>query len=96
MLRRANSAQVLESLPEFIRYSNDGHSNHRPYRHPSQRSRILGTLIGTYPTMEAAFDANATFQSQNATPYIRTKIVTLKETLDAGTQVEPKNLFAEG
>jgi hypothetical protein len=57
---------------------------------------ILGTLIGTYPTMEAAFDANATFQSQNATPYIRTKIVTLKETLDASTQVEPKNLFAEG
>jgi hypothetical protein len=62
----------------------------------SEAPGILGALIGTYLTMEAAFAANAAFQSQNPTPYVRTKVVTLTIPLDAGTQVETRHLLAEG
>jgi hypothetical protein len=62
----------------------------------SEAPGILGELIGTYPTMEAAFAANAAFQSQNPTPYVRTKVATLTIPLDAGTQVETRHLLAEG
>ena len=56
---------------------------------------ILGALIGAYPTMEAAFAANAAFQSQQRA-HVRTKIVTLKESPPVGASVEPKHLPAEG
>ena len=62
----------------------------------TQAPGILGTLIGTYPTMEAAFAADATFQSQNPTPYVPTKVVTLKEPLSVGTPIEPQHLLAYG
>ena len=45
-------------------------------------------IIGAYPNMEAAFAANAVFQSQQRTQ-VRTKIVTLKESPPVGASVEP-------
>jgi hypothetical protein len=56
---------------------------------------ILGALIGAYPTMEAAFAANAAFQSQQRA-HVRTKIVTLKESPPAGASVELQHLPREG
>jgi hypothetical protein len=56
---------------------------------------ILGALIGAYPNMEAAFAANAAFQSQQRT-HVRTKMVTLKESPPVGASVEPKHLPSEG
>jgi hypothetical protein len=56
---------------------------------------ILGALIGAYPNMEAAFAANAAFQSQQR-PHVRTKIVMLKESPPVGASVEPKHLPREG
>jgi hypothetical protein len=56
---------------------------------------ILGTLLGAYPTMEAAFAANAAFQSQQRA-HVRTKIVTLEEPPPVGASVEPKHLPREG
>jgi hypothetical protein len=40
----------------------------------SEKPGSLGVLIGTYPTMEAAFAANLAFQSQQRA-HVRTKIL---------------------
>jgi hypothetical protein len=53
----------------------------------------LGTVVSTYVTMAAAFKGNDTFQaSSGQKEHIRTKIVTLKERLDAGEDVLPAHL----
>ena len=49
--------------------------------------------MSTHPDMMAAFAANGAFQKAAASGgHIRTKIVTLKDQLDAGQAVRPSHL----
>jgi hypothetical protein len=53
----------------------------------------LGILVSTHPDMMAAFAANEAFQKTEVSGrHIRTKIVTLKDPLQAGTAVQPAHL----
>jgi len=53
----------------------------------------LGILVSTHPDMMAAFAANDVFQKTAASGgHIRTKIVTLKDQLDADQAVRPSHL----
>jgi hypothetical protein len=61
----------------------------------TEATGILGALIGSFGTMEAAFAANVAFQSKQSA-HVRTKIVTLKASPPVGASVEPKHLPAEG
>jgi hypothetical protein len=53
----------------------------------------LGILVSTHPDVMTAFAANDAFQKAEASGHhIRTKIVTLKDRLDAGQPVQPEHL----
>ena len=53
----------------------------------------LGILVSTHPDVMAAFASNDVFQKAEASGrHIRTKIVTLKDRLDAGQPVQPEHL----
>ena len=53
----------------------------------------LGILVSTHPDVMAAFAANDAFQKAEASGrHIRTKIVTLKDPLEAGAPVRPEHL----
>ena len=53
----------------------------------------LGILVSTHSDMMAAFAANDVFQKTAASGgHIRTKIVTLKDQLDADQTVRPSHL----
>ena len=53
----------------------------------------LGILVSTHPDIMAAFAANEAFQKTEVSGrHIRTKIVTLKDPLQAGMAVQPAHL----
>jgi hypothetical protein len=53
----------------------------------------LGILVSTHPDMMAAFAANEAFQKTEASGrHIRTKIVALKDHLQAGMAIQPAHL----
>ena len=68
--------------------------DHRPHRYPVGGSRSQpGILVSTHDTVMEAFAANDAFQkAESDGRHIRTKIVTLKNRLDAGQAVELAHL----
>ena len=56
----------------------------------------LGTLVGTYATVEQAFSANNAFQKRCGPPHVITKIVSLRENVIVGELVRPSDLAGEG